>query len=548
MKIKIITFAICFISIISNAQTNYVSKVWVADNGDGTYRNPIINADYSDPDVCRIGDDFYMTSSSFNCVPGLQILHSNDLVNWTIIGAAFLRQHPDSVFNVVQHGNGVWAPSIRYHNGEFYIYYGDPDFGIYMTKTKNPRGEWEPVTLVKQGKGLIDPCPLFDDNGDAYLVYAYAGSRAGIKSVVLVSRMTADGKKTIGESRVVYDGHDDDPTIEGTKFYKRNGLYYIFAPAGGVKTGWQVVLKSKNLFGPYERKVVLAQGKTDINGPHQGAWVDTPTGENWFVHFQDCYAYGRVVHLQPMFWNGDDFPVIGIDKENKACGEPVKIYKKPDVGKTYPICTPQENDDFGGEKIGLQWQWHANAQPWWGFINQLEKCLSLYSVPVPDAYKNLWDVSNFIGQKTPATNFTVTTKITFKPNVQIKGERAGFMIFGLDYAGLFIEKNGDGYTLSQIECNNADKGSDEKIHDKIDLKSNTVYCRINVRQQGVEHKIKALCTFEYSRDGKKYHKIGKEFTAREGKWIGAKIGYVCSRPTKNNDGGRLDVDWISFEK
>ena len=119
-----------------------VSKVWIADNGDGTYRNPIIHADYSDPDVVRVGTDFYMTASSFNAVPGLPILHSNDLVNWRLVNHVFRDQKPREVFKMPQHGGGVWAPAIRFHAGEFYIFYGDPDFGIYMTKTRDPRGEW----------------------------------------------------------------------------------------------------------------------------------------------------------------------------------------------------------------------------------------------------------------------------------------------------------------------------------------------------------------------------------------------------------------------
>src|SRR5436190_4359620 len=156
-----------------------VSKVWVADNGDGTYKNPIILADYSDPDAIRVGDDYYMISSSFNHIPGLPVLHSNDLVNWELIGHA-LKKLPSPHFDTVQHGGGVWAPSIRYHNNEFYIYYPDPDIGIYLIKAKNINGPWTESLMVEAGKGLFDPCPLWDDNGKVYLVQTYAGSREGI--------------------------------------------------------------------------------------------------------------------------------------------------------------------------------------------------------------------------------------------------------------------------------------------------------------------------------------------------------------------------------
>jgi hypothetical protein len=189
------------------AQTlpNFVSKVWVADNGDGTYKNPIIHADYSDPDVVRVGDDFYMTASSFNAVPGLPILHSNDLVNWRIINHVFREQEPVDIFKRPQHGGGVWAPSIRYHDGEFYIFYPDPDVGIYMTKAKDPAGQWSKPLLIKEAKGWIDPCPLWDDDGNAYLVHAWARSRSGIKHRLTVRPMSPDATKLIGEGKTVFE-------------------------------------------------------------------------------------------------------------------------------------------------------------------------------------------------------------------------------------------------------------------------------------------------------------------------------------------------------
>lgn len=522
------------------AQTSSVSKFWVSDLGNGRYKNPVLYADYSDPDVCRVGDDYYMTASSFNCVPGLPILHSKDMINWTIIGHAIDKLTPDSIFSKVEHGGGVWAPSIRYHKGEFYIYYGDPDQGIFMTKTKDPSREWEPLVLVKEGKGLIDACPLFDDNGDVYLAHAYAGSRASIKSLLAVTRLSPDGKKAIGESKVIYDGHDIDPTIEGPKFYKRNGYYYIFAPAGGVATGWQLAMRSKNVFGPYERKIVMDQGKTSINGPHQGAWVDTQTGEDWFFHFQDVGTFGRVVHLQPMTWVSD-WPVIGEDKDGDGCGNPVLTYKKPNVGKTYPIVTPNESDEFSTNFLGLQWQWHGNPMSWWYFTNKQNNCLSLYSVPIPTDYKSLWDVPNLLLQKTPAPNFTATTKLTLKADPRFYGERTGLVIMGLDYALLSFEKTKDGFLLSQNECLKADRGGSEKVNASVQLTDSVIYLRVKVSEN-------AQCEFSYSTDNKKFIKLGNSFKAKEGKWIGAKIGTFCTRPIVKNDGGRVDIDWFRVDK
>ncbi|MDP4210186.1 MAG: glycoside hydrolase 43 family protein [Bacteroidota bacterium] len=515
-----------------------ISKVWVADNGDGTYKNPVLNADYSDPDAIRVGDDFYLVSSSFNCVPALPILHSKDLVNWTIIGNVFTQQPPFDVFDKPQHGNGVWAPAIRYHNGEYYIYYPDPDYGIYLVKATNPAGPWSAPLLVQGGKGLIDPCPLWDEDGNAYLVHAWAGSRAGIKSILTINKMNAEGTKLLDDGVMVFDGHDHHPTLEGPKIYKRNGYYYIMAPAGGVSTGWQLVLRSKNIYGPYEEKIVMDQGKTPINGPHQGAWVETQTGESWFLHFQDVDAYGRVVHLQPMKWI-NDWPVIGIDKDGDGKGEPVLTYKKPNVGKTYPIETPAESDEFNDTKLGLQWQWHANPKSYWAFPTGPQGYLRLFAMPLPENYTNFWDVPNLLLQKLPAREFTITTKLTFKP--RFNGEKAGLIIMGMDYAYLSLKQADGKIYLSQTICKKADKKGTEQESDKVLLNNGSIFLRVNVAD-------KAVCNFSYSTDGKKFTAIGDSFTAQPGRWIGAKAGLFCVREGKINDAGCVDVDWFRVEK
>jgi beta-xylosidase len=537
-KLIILQIIFIFSFLSAAAQNEFVSKVWAADNGDGTFKNPILHADYSDPDAIRVGDDFYMTASSFNAAPGLPILHSKDLVNWRLINYVFTRQKPDDVFGKPQHGGGVWAPSIRYYNGEFYIFYPDPDFGIYMTKTKNPAGEWTEPILIKSGKGLIDPCPLWDDDGKAYLVSAFAGSRAGIKTVLIVSKMSADGTKLLDDGILVFDGHDAHPTVEGPKFYKRNGFYYIFAPAGGVATGWQLVLRSKNIYGPYEEKIVLAQGNSPINGPHQGAWVTTQKGEDWFLHFQDKDAYGRIVHLQPMTWK-NDFPVIGTDKDGDGAGEPVLTYKKPNVGGSFMVNTPPESDEFGSEKLGLQWQWHANPQPTWAFMFPARGILRMNSVQLPESYKNLWDLPNLLLQKFPAEEFTVTTKLNLAP--RFEGEKFGLLIMGLDYSYIGITNKNGKFLLSQATVKDADKGNTETETAPIELKVNEFYLRVKVSKE-------AMCSFSFSIDGKNFQNVGNAFKARQGRWIGAKLGLFFTRPGKFNDAGTADIDWFRFEK
>lgn len=529
----------------------YISKVWVSDLGNGKYKNPVLYADYSDPDVCRVGNDYYMVASSFANTPGLPILHSNDLVNWTIVSYAINNMTPADRFSTMQHGNGVWAPAIRYHNNEFYIYFGDPDAGIYMTKASKVTDKWSPLQLVKEGKGLIDACPFWDEDGQAYLIHGYAGSRAGMKSMLGIFEMNADGTQAITDDRLIFDGHPNNPTLEGPKLYKRNGYYYIFAPAGGVKPGWQLALRSKDIYGPYEEKTVLAQGKSDINGPHQGAWIDTPDGkQDWFIHFQDLYAYGRAVLLQPMRWV-NDWPVMGEDKDGDGCGTPVETYKKPEVGKTYPIATPVESDEFSSRMLGLQWQWQANNNPLWYYAAGEKGYLRLFAWETIGKAQNLWDAPALLLQKFPAPDFKATTKITFAPFKT--GERTGLIVMGQDYAAITLESTEKGLILNQISAKNVSNGTPETINASVPVNQSTIYLRVEIKQtkslnnENIQQP-KANCTFSYSLDGDKFIPFGSAFAAWEGKWIGAKVGLFCQRPKSLNDSGYADVDWFRIEK
>jgi beta-xylosidase len=524
----------------SNSQdtTTYISSAWVADLGDGTYKNPILFADYSDPDVVKVGDDYYMTSSSFNCIPGLPILHSKDLVNWKIVNHALKTQFPTEVYDIPQHGKGVWAPSIIFHNGELRIYYGDPDFGVFMVKTKDPRGDWDKPVLVLEGKGIIDPSSFWDEDGKAYLAVGWAASRAGVNSLLTVYPMNAEGTEVVGEGKHVFDGHENHHTVEGPKFYKRNGYYYIFAPAGGVATGWQLVLRSKNIYGPYEEKVVLHQGKTEINGPHQGALVQTQTGEDWFIHFQDRISYGRIAHLQPVSWK-DGWPIIGDDKDGDGIGEPVARFKKPNVGKEHPIQTPQENDEFNTPELGLQWQWHANKKVQWSAQIPGKDYLRLFAYPMPKDAINLWPVPNLLLQKFPAEEFTVTTKIKFTIEWDVwQTKKAGLLIMGNDYGYLAIAKDDKGYLLNQVFCQEALNEGLEQVIASERLTNNEAYLRVKV--VGPD----ALCQFSYSEDGLNFTAIGKAFKAQPDKWIGAKVGLFSVSAEDVRVGGYADVDWF----
>ena len=544
------------------AQAQYVSKVWQPDLGDGTFKNPVINADYSDPDVCvgASGDDYYMTASSFQCIPGLPILHSTDLVSWEIINYALPRglyEGSDELlshFSTPQHGNGVWAPSLRYHDGWYYIYWGDPDFGVMMVKTQDPAGEWMRPVCIIEGQGYIDTCPLWTDDGRCFLVNGWANSRAKFASVLTVREMSADGMRPIGQPVIVFDGNGtDNRTCEGPKFYQRDGWYWILCPAGGVPTGFQLAMRSRSPYGPYEHRIVLQQGKTAVNGPHQGGWVHTKYGEDWFLHFQDKEAYGRVVHLNPVDWSSG-WPVMG------SKGEPVTRYKKPLNNGAGKICTPVESDEFNAPTLGKQWQWQANYDEKFGTATAFGT-YRIYTHKLAQGWKNYWMVPNMLLQKTPADEFTVTAKLRFTSKAE--GQTGGLIMMGLDYSALLVKRVDREFQLVQATCLQADKGKAQTetllatlrptAEDKTDYKPaihEDIYLRLTVTnaQAAQPHGGQPFVSFSYSMNGKKFIPCGTQFQMKQGKWIGAKFGFIAVETDAKADRGWVDADWIRVEK
>lgn len=538
---RLFSLLIAFV-ITQVAIAQYKSQVWCPDNGDGTYTNPVLYADYSDPDVCAVGEDYYLTASSFNCIPGLPILHSKDLVNWQIIGYALQELEPKELFDKPQHGKGVWAPAIRYHNDSLFIYWGDPDLGIFMVKAKDPAGEWSKPVCVISGKGMIDPCPLWDDNGRCYLVNGWANSRCGFNSVLSVRELSADGTRAIGQPRIVFDGGQVNHTSEGPKFYKRDGYYWIMNPAGGVEMGWQLAMRSKSPYGPYEWKRVMWQGKTDINGPHQGAWVHTAQGEDWFLHFNDKGAYGRVVYLQPVDWSSG-WPMMGNH------GEPYTRYEKPKANSKQQIVNPQESDEFN-DGLDLQWQWHANYHQFYGQPTA-DGCYRLYTIEQPEGFKSLWDVPNLLLQKPTAPRFTATAKVRFASKED--GQYSGLVMMGRDYSALVICRQGDEFLLQRHTAMGADEGMAETQQTLTTLQSTdcdtipyapAIYLDLYLRMAVKD----GICTYSYSLDGKRFKQAGEPFKMRQGKWIGSKFGFVAECCSLNASRGWLDVDWIRITK
>lgn len=525
---------------------------FISDMGDGTYRNPVLYLDYSDPDAIRVGEDYFMIASSFCNAPGLPLLHSKDLVNWKLVNY-ILPKVPTDRYEKPVHGCGVWAPAIRYHEGTYYACFPMPDEGIYMSTTKDPFGAWSEPVNIRPGAGWIDPCPFWDEDGKAYLVAGVAKSRIGYKSVLHMVEMQPDGMGLIGEEIKIFDGNENDQvTIEGPKMYKRNGWYYIFAPAGGVKMGWQTVLRSRNVFGPYEYKVVMRQGDSPINGPHQGAWVDTCTGEDWFLHFQDVYAAGRIVHLQPMCFR-DDWPVIGIAKDGNDYGEPVTHYRKPDVGKVeWGICGPDTSDDFA-DGLGLQWQWNANPKKEWYEAGQRQLILHAAATEETIAYG---DVPNLLLQKWPAPEFSCVAKLHL--DRMKNGDCAGVISMGMTYGLLEIKKEEEQYRLDFVTGQQTFIKSSEWVTEEkrspVMVLTNTdmLFVKYEVRQTGTRfHQEGNLyfpeetVSFSYSTDGTNYQKAGS-LIGEPGRWVGTKNGLYCIHRGSEAGGSLVVTDYSYF--
>lgn len=543
-------------------------KPWQPDLGDGTYQNPVLHADYSDPDVICVGDDYWMTASSMNHIPGLPLLHSKDLVNWRLVQYAMPAMTIPG-YDKPRHGSGIWAPSIRFHDGLFHIFVPTPDEGIFVTSAKDPAGEWSPFRCLLAGRGYIDPCPLWDDDGTAWLIFAFARSRIGFKSVIAIAPMTPDAQALTGEYEILFDGRETQPTLEGPKIYKRNGLYYIFAPAGGVQQGWQVILRAPRLRGPYEEKIVLHQGSTDINGPHQGGWVETPQGEHWFLHFQDKDAFGRVVHLQPMYWE-EDWPVMGIRHAGQKIGEPVRIYRKPACG--FPQAniaagdpearlSLEASDDFTrAGRLSLQWQWSGNPHASWFSLEENPGSLRLFPAPALPIMQRLGDRNNLLMQKFIAPRFHATAKFEIsdlKPGVQF-----GLVLMAQTYRALAVEIPSYGASqpalvllTGDIAVETAD--SSELVH-LLQEEDGVIslYLQAEVREVAVNE---CLTRLRYSLDGETWIAASNWMVTHNSLFTGCKVGVFGNGPRleigssaapsmlKASKDSHADIDWFVVE-
>lgn len=519
-------------------------QAWQADLGDGTYKNPVLFSDYSDPDVIRVGSDFYMVSSSFHYMPGIPILKSPDLVNWTIIGHVFPRLDISPEYNLVngdRYGKGAWAPAIRYHNNRFYVYFPTPQEGIFMTSAAKAEGPWDPIVTVIAKAGLEDPCPFWDDDGSAYLVHSLKGA-----GPLILHKMSPDGKTVLDDGKLIVSDKQNLPNLEGPKFYKRNGYYYILAPIRGVSGGWQAALRSKNIYGPYDYKILLTQGTTPTNGPHQGGYVETPSGQGWFLHFQSKGAYGRILHLEPVHWV-DDWPLMGqpdpthddgysalppapdaVVGQNAGgpIGQPVLTFKKPDTG-TFPVQVPQTSDEFNSPILGLQWQWNHNPDDQHWSLTERPGYLRLKALPAPELLRARNTLTQMLND--PALDATTSLDTTGMAD----GQQAGLCMISNPPGGIGVLRHDGKCAVYSFSGKNQSTGPD--------LTQTAIQLRVHIENQ--------TATFFYSLDGSNFISFGQPLKLVFSWWKGARPGLYSfnTDPTLKDSSGVADFDWFHYE-
>ncbi|HEY0686755.1 MAG TPA: family 43 glycosylhydrolase [Steroidobacter sp.] len=501
------------------------------------YRNPVLHSDYSDPDVIRVDDRYYMVASTFHFSPGLPVLKSRDLVHWTLIGHVLSRldfhlsydlpgpvEFDDTTervpFNTKmghRYAAGVWAPSIRFHNGRFYVYFATPTEGVFMASAARAEGPWSAPVKVIDEPNLEDPCPLWDDDGNAYLIH----SRVGAGPLIL-RKMTADGTKVLDAGKVIVEDRQRLPILEGPKLLKRDGYYYIFAPYGGVGEGPQAVMRSRNIYGPYDFRTVLSKGTTHVQAPHQGGYVETPSGQGWFLHFNSTGAYGRIVHMQPVRWE-DGWPVMGELLPGAPHGQPVLSHPVPDLGGKFDPVSIQTSDEFDRSSLGVQWEWNHNpANTHWS-LSERRGFLRLKALPAP----NFVSAKNTLTQVLHGRSSQITTRIVVKE--MRDGQKAGLAMFGKrpSWIGLTQQSGQRRLTFSYA---GADTPGDV-------IAGESLLLRVNVDDE--------FARYSYSVDeGKTFKPFGSRAKLMFSWWKGARPALFTYT---SNSGGIADFDWVHVE-
>lgn len=496
----------------------------MSDLGNGRYKNPVIYADFPDPDVIRVDDTYYMVSTTMHHFPGATIVKSKDLVNWEYCAQPLAELSTADRYSLLNNQNayaaGMWACSMKYHNGKFHILINGNDAGGWLLTATDPEGKWEQRKLARS---YYDPGMLFD-NGKVYVA-------CGIGNIQICE--LDEDFNYIREQNVI----KDKDGLEGCHFYKIGDYYYIYATYGGWPSG-QAVFRSKNVFGPYEEKMLVEKtidGKP--NTVHQGALFDTPSGQWWTIMQEDLGAFGRMPNLQPVQWK-DEWPIVGNN------GKPFASYSKPDTGVEALAKALPTNDNFRSYPLGQQWQWNHNADDGaWSLFERpgwLRLKTSGTACKLPQARNMLTQrIFAFHGKESTASKGTVRLDVS---QLQ-EGDRAGICILQDPYAMLAVEvKDGKRRLVWQQDIvRDAGSFTPAERTQAVQIDS-VVYLRATITKSTDKTQ------FYYSLDNKTYTKIGSEtkMSFNLTVFVGARFGLFCYA-TQEGSEGYADFDWFSTE-
>jgi beta-xylosidase len=556
---NVLIILLTFSGLTIDAQ-NIISPKW-GDQGNGTFRNPVLAGDYSDPDVIRVGDDYYGISSTLQESPGMIVIHSKDLVNWEIVGHVVSDVSvlsPELNWNSMKgYDQGVFAGSLRFHDNKFYCHFTTKKNGWFVAIADRPEGPWNVAQMTDMegnplnGYGWDDNCPLWDDDGNAYIIASNFGKYEWCPRIFRMSpdgKQLLDGRVSEGSDNTKYldiiGGHITHPyrTSEANKIFKHNGYYYFFFSevrnADGFRPRIPVLLRSKNIFGPYALKEILhSQGFDKDFEPNQGSLLDTPDGKDWYfiTHHGTGHFSGRFLSLLSMKWV-NDWPVISEDVDHDGVGEMVWKEKKPSLNN--PNIKIQTSDDFSTPNLGLQWQWNhqPRAEKW--SLTERPGYLRLYAFkPLED--NNFFTVGNTIGQRYYRCENSVAT-VKLDINGMVNGQDAGLCQYdgGKCFSSLGVVMDNDVkkvvYKRGEYE-----KAATVTVGDfVVPQKAKTMYFRLKADFNG-------LCNFEYSFDNKKYIASGETSQLTWAFYRGTRLGIY--NYNNLNEAGFVDVDSFEYQ-
>lgn len=524
------TFALCLLIFMSLSlfpfRTTAQNGVWTPDNGNGTFTNPLMWGDWPDPDVIRVGDDFYFISTSMHYVPGCPIATSKDLVNWTMAGYALDRYDEDPRYDM-QGGNlylnGSWAATIRHHNGKFYVGFCTPygwgrETGHFsMCVAEDVKGPWTRTIFPEY---LYDSGLLFDDNGKVYVIHG--------QGTLYATELNEDALSVKGEKVKIWDKSFKNAHelgggfgIEGAHAYKINGKYYITGPAGGTE-GWQICLRSDHIYGPYEHQLIMNDSSSyPRNGLHQGGMVQLKNGEWWFIIMQDRGAIGRVPHLVPVEWV-DGWPMLGKN------GRDLITYPKPHVGGKNRVSTPATTDEFNTQTLGLQWQWNHNPDNTKYSLKEHKGHLRLKA----SIAESLKTARNTLTQRVQGPNSEGTVEMSVDGLKD--GNVAGFGIFEFPYAYIAVQQSGGKKEL--VMCN------DGEIVERLEgFQGDKIWIRARITDR------EFTANFYYSLDGLNYQPFGNTLKMGLGlPWTANRFALFHFSTQPEGVDGYADFNWFRF--